>query len=105
MQLFFSHKFNIFSLLSRGLQNNCIDHEEFYIYCHEPGVSFAKSNLRAIDLPFDSSFGDVSFRFSRLLAFTPGPPVVFISTLPSTSSRTCPASCVLHLGSLEGCVG
>ena len=50
--------------------------------------------------------GEVSFRLSLLLlALTPGPEAV-ISTFPSISSKARDdCCCVVHFGSLEGCVG
>jgi len=72
---------------------------------HEPGMCFVKSKRLAIERVLDSSLEEESFRLSRLLlALTPGP-VEFISAFPSTSSRGRPLNCILHLGSLEGCVG
>jgi hypothetical protein len=71
---------------------------------YELGACFVKSKRRAMVRVLESSFGEESLRLSLLLAFTPGP-VEFISTFPSTSSRGRAENWVLHLGSLEECVG
>lgn len=72
------------------------------LHDHELGTSLVKSNFLATIRFFVSSRGDVCLRFSLLP--TPSPPLPPV-TLPAFSSIVCAVRAVLHLGSLEGCVG